>query len=499
MSNHYTNNKINNQLSPLVQQALERYRTFLSRDEFTQLTTFLIKPIIPSVRINLLKQDPKEFIGSLKMRYRWEVQPVPFCSSGFWVKSPPEEISATIEHRMGFYYIQEAVSMLPVELFDFAKNPKPLILDMAASPGGKTTHLADKIGDQGLIIANDASRSRIQALRVILENWGVMNAAITCQNGSYFGEQYPDSFDYVLLDAPCSMENLRNSASHSMRAITSSERRQLANRQLNLLRSAIRTVKPSGQVIYATCTLSPEEDEAVVSAVLDEMQDIITLDDVSTKLPTPAPALRWDGSRRYPDDMEKALRLWPHIFGTSGFFSARFTKIQSIKKKSRSSTHQERASFSKRFSQLQKKDTKSLWQYFQTSYGFNLEQLLERQMLSLWSRGKEIWAIPILLFEIFPTLPLVSAGMHIAKIIPGGYLPSHAFIARFGTQFQFGNLTLEDSLIGKWLRGEDLAGYEAKDYKRGNIVVITDKKGRNLGRGKVLTDRLKNLLPSRLF
>ena len=85
---------------------------------------------------------------------------------------PETPISQTIEHREGHYYIQDAASMLPVELFDFKNLEDPMILDMAASPGGKTTHLISKTGDHGLVIANDASRDRITALRLILQTWG---------------------------------------------------------------------------------------------------------------------------------------------------------------------------------------------------------------------------------------------------------------------------------------------------------------------------------------
>ena len=93
--------------------------------------------------------------------------------------------------------------MLPVELFDFASLPdNPLILDMAASPGGKTTHLADRVGDRGLIVANDASRGRIQALEIVLRNWGIINQAVTCLPGEFFGSAYESCFDAVLLDAP---------------------------------------------------------------------------------------------------------------------------------------------------------------------------------------------------------------------------------------------------------------------------------------------------------
>ena len=80
----------------------------------------------------------------------------------------------------------------------------------------------------------------------------------------------PGSFDYVLLDAPCSMQGLHNTASHPMRPVTPKEVSSLAQRQIRLLTSALQAVRPGGQVVYATCTLQPEENEAVLDAVLNE-------------------------------------------------------------------------------------------------------------------------------------------------------------------------------------------------------------------------------------
>ena len=107
--------------------------------------------------------------------------------------------------------------MLPVELFDFKNDRRPLVLDMAASPGGKTTHIISRTCDQGLVIANDSSRSRLTALRLVLQNWGAINKAISGLPGERFGELFPNIFDHVLLDAPCSMESLRSLDSHPMR------------------------------------------------------------------------------------------------------------------------------------------------------------------------------------------------------------------------------------------------------------------------------------------
>jgi 16S rRNA (cytosine1407-C5)-methyltransferase len=94
---------------------------------------------------------------------------------------------------------------------------------------------------------------------------------------------------------------------------------------------------------------------------------------------------------------------------------------------------------------------------------------------------------------------VLSSGLRLGRLLESGFSPSHEFAARFGMMFQTGKILLADELIPKWLRGEDLRGFTAHEYDKGKIVVITDQYGRNLGRGKVQTAQLKNLLPNRLF
>ncbi len=108
--------------------------------------------------------------------------------------------------------------MLPVELFDMESDEEGLALDLAASPGGKTTHMISRMRDKGLVLANDSSQGRIQALKVVLQHWGGTNAAVTRFPGEQFGAWFPNTFDRVLIDAPCSMQGLRTAESHEAAA-----------------------------------------------------------------------------------------------------------------------------------------------------------------------------------------------------------------------------------------------------------------------------------------
>jgi 16S rRNA (cytosine1407-C5)-methyltransferase len=201
------------------QQAIERFRALLNPADFADLIAELQRPLPQGLRVNPLKETPSNTLPDWQKRYHWQVEPIPFCSTGWRLLETETAPSQTIEHRMGLYYLQDAASMLPVELFNLPEDcSNLLILDMAASPGGKTTHLSSRMNDHGLLLANDSSQGRIPALRVVLQNWGSANQAITCFPGEKFGAWFPEAFDRILLDAPCSMQNLRSTESHPMRA-----------------------------------------------------------------------------------------------------------------------------------------------------------------------------------------------------------------------------------------------------------------------------------------
>ena len=475
----------------------EKYRFFLSGEEFARLEAALQKRLEPAFRINPLKVVPQLALEDWQARYAWQVHPVPFCDTGWWVSHSPAPISQTIEHRLGLYYIQDAASMLPVELFDWQAVKKPLILDMAASPGGKTTHLVSKTGDQGLVMANDSSHSRVTALRLVLQTWGAASSVVTSFPGEKFGDWFPETFDRVLLDAPCSMHNLRSTDSHPVRPISEKERASLAVRQAHLLASAFMAVKPGGQVVYSTCTLAPDEDEGVLQALLDRFPSgTVTIENVHRRLPVPAPALASDGKVIYDPEVQHAARLWPHLYDTSGFFAALITKLDSVGVGSQSSpsrplekTGLERQSV---------REENQLGQQLIDQFGYDLSATLEMLDLSLWKRGGVIFSIANPFLERFRDFPFEAAGLLLGEQTPQGFQLSHEWVARFSMHFKQGRYCISEEIVPAWLRGEDIHDLPTGGFPAGSLVIVVDSQDRLLGRGKVQTRRLKNLLPRRL-
>ena len=474
----------------------EQYRPLLSGEEFARLTAALQKPLEPALRINPLKVDPRQALEDWKERYAWQVHSVPFCDTGWWVSHSPTPISQTIEHRLGFYYIQDAASMLPVELFDWQALARPLVLDMAASPGGKTTHLVSKTSDQGLVMANDSSRSRITALRLVLQTWGAASSVVTSFPGEKFGDWFPETFDRVLLDAPCSMHNLRGSDSHPVRPISDKERASLALRQAHLLASAFMAVKVGGQVVYSTCTLAPEEDEDVLQALLDRFPGAVRVENVYQRLPVPAPGLASAGARTFDPQVQHAVRLWPHLYDSSGFFAVLITKLDSLDLPAQPPPY--RALEKNGLEGLSGREENTLERQLNDEMGYDLSSSLEQHDLSLWKRGGAIFAIPNPFIQRFRDFPFEAAGLLLGEGTPQGFLLSHEWVARFGNSFKRGRYCLPEETIPAWLRGEDIHGLPSGGFPMGRMVLVVDRQDRLLGRGKLQAQRLKNLLPRRL-
>ncbi len=475
--------------------ALERFKPLLASPDYQAMLEELAQPLPLAFRSNPLKAKPGAE-QEWAQRYGWQLEPVSFCPTGWRVTAMQTPVSMTLEHRMGHYYIQDAASMLPVELFDLDPLDRPLVLDLAASPGGKTTHLTGRLIDRGLVIANDSSTDRITALRLVLQTWGAANVAVTRFPGEKFGRWYPETFDRILLDAPCSMQGLRSTDSHPMRPITSREQVTLARRQASLLAAAIAALKPGGQVVYSTCTLAPEEDEAVLDEILHRYSSSITIEGLESRLPSPAPALAEAYGRNFDDQITRAARLWPHRFHTSGFFAALIRKVGPVDFPQEDPPNRPLSLVGQK--PLTGTARHDLFAFFRDQFGYALEPILETYNLEMWQNAAGIFAVPSAYLQHFGGLPCHLLGLKLAEETPDGLSPAHDWVARFGSSFTSGRVVIPHDLLASWLRGEDL-NFTPLDGRQNGVVVLFDADERGLGRGRLQAGKIKNLLPRRLI
>lgn len=478
--------------SPSYLEGLELARQVLDPAGLEALLEALARPLVPAIRINTLKTTVAEAQATWPHCYDWEIERVPYCPTGWRVLRAGRPLARTPEFKMGCYYIQDMASMLPAELFHLTGSE--IVLDMAAAPGGKTTHLVSRLADRGLVIANDSSPGRIPPLRTNLQDWGATNTLVTNSLGELWGSWLPERFDRVLLDAPCSGQSLRTAERRRSRPISEKEREALQAQQIRLLVSGFQALKTGGELVYATCTLHPDENEAVLEALLDLYPGAAEIR--PTEHLIQAPALLTDGERQFSLTIGRAIRLWPHLLDSSGFFAALIQKTQTVPV--HASGYPARPLADRGFAPATGPETLELLGGLQDRYCFDLREVMESQGLALWKRDQQLFLLPELYLSHLYDLPMVAAGMLAAERKGKELVPSHELVSRFGGQFRAGRLTIPEPMAEAWLQGQELRNWSGDKIEHGSIVLVEDERGRILGRGKVLGARVRNLLPRRL-
>jgi NOL1/NOP2/fmu family ribosome biogenesis protein/precorrin-6B methylase 2 len=212
--------------------------------------------------------------------------------------------------------------MAVAELLD--PQPGERVLDLAAAPGGKATHIASLMRGQGLLIANEMHPKRAWDLAENLERWGARNAAITNEPPERLAERFPGHFDRVLLDAPCSGEGMFRKSEAARREWSPALVAGCAQRQSAILEHAAWLVRPGGRLVYSTCTFAPEEDEDVIARFLDGHDDFELTKPVLRPGFSPGRPewLAEPQSRGAAGNVALTIRLWPHTGPGEGHFVA---------------------------------------------------------------------------------------------------------------------------------------------------------------------------------
>jgi NOL1/NOP2/sun family putative RNA methylase len=218
----------------------------------------------------------------------------------------------------GWLHGQEEVSALPALALD--PRPGERVLDTCAAPGSKTTQLAALMDDEGTLVGNDNNLGRLSALRHNAERLGVTNLAVTRQDARNFSLKPFDfeTFDRVLVDAPCSCEGTCRKNPDVLDQWTMAHVEGLTGVQKGILRRAVQATREGGRVVYSTCTFAPEENEAVVDYVL-EREDCRVVP-YESPLQTAPGVTAWDGET-FDESLTDAHRVYPHLNDTGGFFS----------------------------------------------------------------------------------------------------------------------------------------------------------------------------------
>ena len=295
-------------LSPFLQ---ERY----SRLFPPEVVEGLARPVKQAIRVNTIRADPGALIKRLRAK-GFRLSRVPWTEYGYSVEKEPFSIGATTEYLLGYYFLQDPASMHACEVLDPKEDE--LVLDMAAAPGGKTTYLAQRMGNRGAVVALELNRERIRSLRSNVTRLGLENVIGVRMDALRVGE-LKLQFDRILLDAPCTgTVTLPKSPQAGQKGPEDVER--CTRLQARLLEAACSVLRPKGLLLYSTCSVLPEEDELMVQWALDSLP--LRLE----KVEHGEPALAECYGQRLRPEMRRARRFYPHLHGTQGFFMALMRK-----------------------------------------------------------------------------------------------------------------------------------------------------------------------------
>lgn len=280
-----------------------------------------------TIRTNTLKTRRKELAQEL-INLGVNVDPVEWSKVGLIVYDSPVPIGATATYLAGHYILQGAGSFLPV--MALAPQPREKILDLSAAPGGKTTHIAQIMKNTGVIFANDISKDRCRAISANCHRLGVINTIICHQDGRTF-PKIMTGFDRVLLDAPCTGTGVACKDPSVKAEKDHKDVKRMSHVQKELLLAAIDCCnaksEKGGIIVYSTCSILVEENEAVVDYALRKRNVKL----VDTGLEFGRAGFKNFCGHHFNPNMSLTKRFYPHTHNTDGFFVAKLKKVSNSK------------------------------------------------------------------------------------------------------------------------------------------------------------------------
>ncbi len=307
----------------LPEAFVRKMQRLLGHEEQAAFFASYEKERAQGLRRNPLKARPAEFQEHCARTF--SLSPVPWCQEGYYYPADARP-GRHPYHEAGVYYIQEPSAMAVVELLD--PRPGERVLDLCAAPGGKTSHAAGKLLGEGLLVSNEIHPARAKILSRNVERMGISNCVVTNEDSGRLSGYFPDFFDKIIVDAPCSGEGMFRKDQKAREEWSEENVALCVRRQQEILDNAASMLRPGGRMVYSTCTFSPEEDEEGIAAFLDRHPEFSV---VSVPQNERLPGLsrgRADWIKRSCPAVSDTYRIWPHLAEGEGHFLALLKKAE---------------------------------------------------------------------------------------------------------------------------------------------------------------------------
>lgn len=441
--------------------AFEEKMKSLLKEEYPDYLASYNLPKYQGLRINTMKISLEEW---QKINPFKTLKEVPWCKEGFYY----DAIEKPAKHPYyfaGLYYIQEPSAMSPGAYLPI--TPGDRVLDLCAAPGGKSTQLAARMKQQGVLVSNDISATRVKALLKNLENFGVRNNIVTSETSNRLAKSWTGYFDKILIDAPCSGEGMFRKNESATKSWETYGVEYCANLQQGILEDAVKLLKSEGMILYSTCTFSPEENEGMIDQFLKKHPDfhVVPL--------TPVGGIS-HGKPEWIDADEQlkgALRLWPHHLAGEGHFVCLLQRIAGAVTQSDSMTSHKKLSD------------------YPDAYNFIKETTYLGDIPVTEINGK-LYTIP----EGAPQLKgirVIRGGLLLGELKNKRFEPSHALVLAYPREMFKSTIEWQrdDEKVQRYLKGETILCQQPKGY---HVVCV---EGYPLGWVKAQDNKLKNQYP----
>ncbi len=488
-----------NRYAMLPEAFRERMRRLLGGDAEEFFNSYE-KERAYGLRYNPLKFASVEaFEKNLSQTADWELQPIPWCREGYYYQAK-DQPGKHPWHEAGAYYIQEPSAMSAVELL--APKPGEKICDLCAAPGGKTSQIAGKMRGQGLLMANELYASRAKILSQNVERMGISNAVVLNESTERLAQGFPEFFDRILVDAPCSGEGMFRKDPQAVLEWSTQNVELCAKRQHEILCHAAGMLKPGGVLVYSTCTFAPEENEQCIARFLEEYPEFSLSHSILGEQYFSPGIQKWTeagtihlGVHETERGFDGAYRLWPHKLHGEGHFAAQMVKDGAGSEKAQSGgCGALRHHKGKQGRTGKKAENAKLEEAYQLYLQFEKKHLnisLQEKM-----KGKFV-LISDLLYLLPEELPdlkgwkMLRAGLPLGACKKNRFEPSHALAICLRSEEACQSVECQDPL--KYLHGETIP---CDSSLRGWTLVCTF--GLPLGWGKAVDGVLKNHYPKGL-
>lgn len=453
-------------MKQLPEKFLSRMETMLGK-EFPAFLKSYDFPRKFGLRVNTSKISVEKFLEISP----FHLEPIPWIDNGFFYDEN-DRPSRHPYYFAGLYYLQEPSAMTPAN--QFSVNPGEYVLDLCAAPGGKATELGAKLQGKGFLVANDISNSRAKALLRNLELFGIKNSMVTNETPAKLAKFFPEFFDKILVDAPCSGEGMFRKDPDVAKTWDETRPEFFGKLQKEIVTQAISMLKPGGELLYSTCTFSPIENEGLISFVLENFPEIELLNLADYKGFTKG-CPDW-GNQDHR--LEKCVRIFPHHMDGEGHFLALMKKSGTpISNQATVSTKPDKAS------------KKLLDEFFK-----NMSKPLDFNRIDI--RSENVYYLPEADTSFLKGIKFLRNGLFLGELKKNRFEPSQPFaIALQMKDFRnVINLSSSDERVMRYLKGETLIFDENELSQKGWHLVCTD--GFPLGWGKIVGTTLKNKYPA---